>query len=112
MAASWGVIDWDFAHPGEAIADLAYLAWYVVPLADDRRVGEYGFTHAIDRRHRLDILCAAYGGPHAVDVVDAAIDIIDARAPGRSSWRPVDSSHGRVSLTTQTSKRSRERPSG
>ncbi|HEY7202345.1 MAG TPA: aminoglycoside phosphotransferase family protein, partial [Candidatus Dormibacteraeota bacterium] len=41
-----GVIDWDFAQPGPAISDLAYLAWYAVPLAGDRRVREYGFARA------------------------------------------------------------------
>ncbi|MEU1161380.1 phosphotransferase [Streptomyces sp. NPDC005921] len=39
-----GVIDWDLAIPGEALDDLAQLAWYSVPLRlpdRQRRVG-YG----------------------------------------------------------------------
>jgi hypothetical protein len=72
-----GFIDWDFAHPGAAIADLAYLAWYTVPLTDDRRARQYGFTHGVDCRHRLGVVCAAYGGIEPAAVVDAAIDIID-----------------------------------
>jgi Phosphotransferase enzyme family len=72
-----GLIDWDFAQPGDAISDLAYLAWYAVPLADDRRVREYGFADGMDRSQRLRALCTSYGGHGPREVVAEAIRIID-----------------------------------
>lgn len=72
-----GVIDWDFAQPGAAITDLAYLAWQVVPLQGEGRVREYGFTDGIDRAARLRALCSAYGGEHPpAEVVEAAVAAI------------------------------------
>lgn len=72
-----GVIDWDFAQPGEAITDVSYLAWYAVPLSPDQRTEEYGFRGAPDRAERLRVLCAAYGGYSPADVVDGAIQWIE-----------------------------------
>ncbi len=72
-----GLIDWDFAAPGAAISDLAYLAWYSVPLANDRRVAEYGFVGRVHRAGRLQVLCAAYGGYRPADVVDETIRLIE-----------------------------------
>lgn len=66
-----GVIDWDLAIPGEALDDLAQLAWYSVPLRlpdRQRRVG-YGAAGAPLAR-RLRLLCDAYGADPA-DVLDA-----------------------------------------
>ncbi|WP_319460681.1 aminoglycoside phosphotransferase family protein [Micromonospora sp. RTP1Z1] len=51
-----GFIDWDFAEPGEAIDDLAQLAWYAVPLRD--LTGPAEWAHAAKR---LEWCCAAYG---------------------------------------------------
>ena len=72
-----GVIDWDFAAPGLTISDLAYLAWYAVPLCGDRRVAQYGFIHGIDRASRLEALCKAYGAHRPVDVLDETVRIIE-----------------------------------
>jgi hypothetical protein len=72
-----GLIDWDFARPGPAISDLAYLAWYAVPLADDRRAREYGFADGADRRGRLRALCLAYGRHEPAEVVEEAVRIIE-----------------------------------
>ena len=72
-----GVIDWDFAQPGYAISDLAYLAWYAVPLAGERRTNEYGFHAGIDRAERLGVLCEAYGRYAPGEVVDEAVRIIE-----------------------------------
>jgi Phosphotransferase enzyme family len=72
-----GLIDWDFAQPGDAISDLAYLAWYAVPLAGDRRVREYGFADGVDRSQRLRALCGAYGRYGPLEVVAEAVRIID-----------------------------------
>jgi Ser/Thr protein kinase RdoA (MazF antagonist) len=71
-----GIIDWDFAQPGRAITDLAYLAWYAVPLAADYRALEYGFTEGVDRAARLRTLCAAYGQSEPEAVVTEAVSAI------------------------------------
>jgi Ser/Thr protein kinase RdoA (MazF antagonist) len=70
-----GVIDWDFAMPGVALTDLAYLAWYSVPL--DQRAVERGFRKGVDHAARLRVLCAAYGKYDPDEVVDAAIKAIE-----------------------------------
>ena len=62
-----GVIDWDFAQPGDPLSDLAYLAWYSVPLMPDDRVDGFGLG-PIDRSQRLRALCSAYG-EHVPDAV-------------------------------------------
>lgn len=46
-----GFIDWDFIEPGEAIDDVAQLAWYAVPLRGP----------AAQQRERLELLCSVYG---------------------------------------------------
>jgi len=72
-----GVIDWDFAQPGSAISDLAYLAWYAVPLREDRHATMHGFTGLLDRSSRLEALCRAYRVYGQLAVVDEAIRIIE-----------------------------------
>jgi hypothetical protein len=54
-----GIIDWDFAEPGPPIHDLAKLAWSAVPLNDGG--SEALIFEGLDRRHRLRVLCDAYG---------------------------------------------------
>ena len=71
-----GVIDWDFAQPGKAITDLAYLAWYTVPLSDDASAGRFSLTPPIARSERLATLANAYGGFTPAEVVEAAIEAI------------------------------------
>lgn len=71
-----GVIDWDFAQPGSALDDLAYLAWYAVPLSGKKRTVEYGFAGEVDRVRRIRALCEAYGGYSPSAVVTGAIDVI------------------------------------
>lgn len=73
-----GLIDWDFARPGRALDDLAYLAWQLVPIQPGGRAQQYGLDPGIDLRDRLRVLCDAYGGEYAPDaVVGAAISVID-----------------------------------
>ena len=72
-----GIIDWDFAQPGKAIHDLAYLAWYLVPLQPDARVEEYGMTTPLDRHARLAKLCEAYGDFTPPEIVEATIEVIE-----------------------------------
>jgi hypothetical protein len=67
-----GIIDWDLAHPGRAIEDVAQLAWYIVPLRDEAHAHLCGFDALPDRRSRLATLCAGYGGVEHHDVVATA----------------------------------------
>jgi len=71
-----GVIDWDFAAPGPAIADVADLAWQLVPLRPTRPDAPY--EAALERRVRLQALCAAYGAIAPAAVVDAALALMAA----------------------------------
>ena len=66
-----GLIDWDFAAPGPALADLGQAAISFVPLARDAVWRRAGFTRPPDRRQRLGVLCEAYGANPA-QVVDAS----------------------------------------
>ena len=56
-----GVIDWDFAEPGETITDIAQLAWHFVPLRGDDFWSKAGFGEPPELRKRLHVLCEAYG---------------------------------------------------
>ena len=56
-----GIIDWDFAQPGHATSDIAYLAFYLTMLRDDEAAASAGFTSPPDRRARLEALATAYG---------------------------------------------------
>lgn len=67
-----GIIDWDLAHPGRTIEDVAQLAWYIVPMRDDAHARLCGFDAPPDRSSRLATLCAAYGGVGHHDVVATA----------------------------------------
>ena len=64
-----GLIDWDFAEPGEAITDLAQMALYVVPLRGEDHWRECGFPVRPDFDARLETLCRAYGAFEPAEVV-------------------------------------------
>jgi hypothetical protein len=68
-----GLIDWDFAEPGEALDDLAQMALYFVPLRGEDHWRECGFPEQPDFRHRLETLTGAYGS-FVVDAVLAAVE--------------------------------------
>jgi hypothetical protein len=55
------LIDWDFAQPGSRLDDLASLAKHWVPLMSDERAAGDGWRLPVDRRHRLRVMCDAYG---------------------------------------------------
>lgn len=60
-----GAIDFDYASPGPRIWDLSYLAYRIVPFADDSPEAE-----RLDRTARLDALIDGYGADwSAADVV-------------------------------------------
>lgn len=66
-----GLIDWDFAEPAPPLWDLAQAAWYGVPFyGGDDGWSACGFASKPDRRHRLAVLCDAYGA-HPAAVLDA-----------------------------------------
>jgi hypothetical protein len=56
-----GFIDWDFAEPGEALDDVAQLAWYAVPLRGPDMTQAAGLAEGCDVRARVNTLCQAYG---------------------------------------------------
>lgn len=66
-----GLIDWDFAEPGEAITDLAQMAYYFVPLRGEKGWQEAGFADRPDFLHRLNRLCKTYGQFRADEVLTA-----------------------------------------
>ena len=68
-----GVIDFDFASPGPRIWDLAYLAYRIVPFAEDARDAD-----GRDRRSRLCRLIDAYGMAFPpTEVLEVAADRLD-----------------------------------
>lgn len=54
-------IDWDQAHPSEAILELAASAWQFVPLGPEERFVKYGWEPLPDLQERLGLFCARYG---------------------------------------------------
>ncbi|KAA1378233.1 phosphotransferase [Aeromicrobium fastidiosum] len=59
------MIDWDMAGPGQAIDDLAFMAWTALPL--------YREIPVADVVRRLDILVDAYGEWGPMTVLDAVV---------------------------------------
>jgi hypothetical protein len=86
------LIDWDLAEPGPPIRDVAWLAWYAVPLS--RRWAEAGVPSTANLRGRLAVLCDGYGGLAPAPVV-RALQVLQRRehrrtarwgAAGREPW--------------------------
>lgn len=67
-----GLIDWDLAEPGEALADLALAAWTFLPMAPAAAFRRLGFSEQPDLRGRLESLCAGYGGVAPAGLVRTA----------------------------------------
>ena len=65
-----GVFDFDLAGPAPRIRDLAYLAWWLVPLGQQVAAMQ---TDLATQSQRLKQLCATYGAP----VDNAFLDMID-----------------------------------
>ncbi len=64
-----GIIDWEFTAPGNAITDLAQLAWYYIPLRDEAGWRKSGFRQTPDFKHRLEVICDVYGTFNPSEVV-------------------------------------------
>jgi hypothetical protein len=73
-----GLVDWDFAEPGEALVDLAQLAWYFVPLRGEQGWRKAGFDQEPDFRHRLEVLAASYGGVSVEALLEAVMKLQQA----------------------------------
>jgi aminoglycoside phosphotransferase (APT) family kinase protein len=62
------LIDWDAAHPGDRIQDVAYMAWMFVLGGGGDDTGYAGMT---GQAQRLRVLCDAYGLDDRRDLIDA-----------------------------------------
>ena len=56
-----GIIDWDFAEPGDPLGDISQFAWYAVPLRGEDHWRKAGFSDKPDLRARLLLLSETYG---------------------------------------------------
>ena len=56
-----GVIDWDFAEPGDPLCDVSQFAWHAVPLRGEDLWRKAGFPHKPDLGARLRVLADTYG---------------------------------------------------
>lgn len=72
-----GIIDWDFAQPGEAILDVGQAALFGVPLQGPEGVKLAGFRADPNLRKRLQVVCAAYGDFTPPEVLDAVLAVLD-----------------------------------
>lgn len=81
-----GVIDWDFAEPGETIMDVAQVAWYHVPLRGSDYWRDCGFEEPPVLRDRLNVLCEAYGAFSPKNVMDALVDLQESEIARISNW--------------------------
>jgi hypothetical protein len=72
-----GVVDWEWAHPGPAIDDLAFAAWMTIPLRPDEDMQEVGFSAVPDRRERLNALLIGYGKCVAAEVIASVLRLQD-----------------------------------
>lgn len=68
-----GLIDWDFAQPGERIEDLAQLAYYFIPLRGEDGWKNVGFQERPDFSARLQVLVESYGMYTSNEVVEALL---------------------------------------
>jgi len=69
-----GLVDFDFAHPGAAIDDVAYALEYTAPFRDDEQAMRWqGFDAPPDRARRIEVFAEEYGLPTVDGLVDAVI---------------------------------------
>jgi hypothetical protein len=69
-----GLLDFEYARPGDPLDDLAYALEYVVPFRDDATcLSWHRFTKPPDRRRRLRVFAEAYGLASVGDLVDRVI---------------------------------------
>jgi aminoglycoside phosphotransferase (APT) family kinase protein len=70
-----GLIDFDFAGPGDPMLDVAYAIEYTAPFrSDEVAMRWHGFETPPDRRHRIAVFAEAYGLVSVQRLVDAVIE--------------------------------------
>ena len=70
-----GLLDFDFAGPGDPMLDISYALQYSAPFCDDEEcVTWHAYPEPPDRRRRIEIFAEAYGLPGTAGLVDAVID--------------------------------------
>jgi hypothetical protein len=69
-----GLLDFEYARPGDPLEDVAYALEYVVPFRDDATcLRWHRFTEPPDRRRRLALFAEAYGLTSTDGLVDRVI---------------------------------------
>jgi hypothetical protein len=69
-----GIVDFDFAGPGDPLDDVAYALEYSAPFRDDAQAIRWqGFTEPPDRARRVAVFAEAYGLATTDGLVDAVI---------------------------------------
>jgi hypothetical protein len=69
-----GLLDFEYARPGDPLDDVAYALEYVVPFRDDATcLRWHRFTQPPDRRRRLNVFAKAYGLASVDGLVDRVI---------------------------------------
>jgi hypothetical protein len=69
-----GLVDFDFAQPGDPLDDVAYALEYVAPFRDDVHAMRWqGFTAPPDRARRISVFAETYGLGTVDGLVDAVI---------------------------------------
>jgi hypothetical protein len=69
-----GLVDFDFAQPGDALDDVAYALEYTAPFRDDVQAMRWqGFQTPPDRARRIEVFAEEYGLPTVDGLVDAVI---------------------------------------
>jgi Phosphotransferase enzyme family len=98
-----GLVDFDFAGPGDPMLDVAYAVEYTAPFrSDEVAMRWHGFEAPPDRRHRMAVFAEAYGLPTGHMMVDAVIErqrlaishvqqLADRNVQPQRSW--VESGH-------------------
>ena len=89
-----GLVNFDFAGPGDPILDVAYALDYVTPFCDDEEALRWrAYTEPPDRRRRLSVFVEAYGWKGTPSLVDAVIagqelDIVHVRTLAERDIEP------------------------
>jgi len=69
-----GLVDFDFAQPGDPLDDVAYALEYTAPFRDDEQAMRWqGFDAPPDRPRRIEVFAEAYGLSTVDGLVDAVI---------------------------------------
>lgn len=75
-----GLLDFEYARPGDPLDDVAYVLEYVVPFRDDATcLRWHRFTKPPDRQRRLKLFAEAYG----LASVDGLVDQVLTSQRGR-----------------------------